>query len=78
MNCWQDIVIMAACFGFAFALIPSIRGMNKPERSSCLLTIFLLAAIAVCFGTLNLWLSMASEIVAIIAWAILLFQRRVK
>jgi len=73
---WQDVVIMFGCFGFALALIPSIRGKQKPERSSCLLTIILLMAIAICFATLGLWLSMASEITAIIAWAILLFQKR--
>ena len=64
---WQDIVIMIACFGFAIALIPSIRGKQKPAKSSCILTIALLVAIAVCFATLGLWLSMASEITAIIA-----------
>ena len=73
---WQDIVIMAACFGFAFALIPSIVGKGKPARWSCGLTAFLLAVIGFCFATLQLWLSMASEIVCIIAWLILLFQRR--
>ena len=73
---WQDIVIMIACFGFAIALIPSIKGKRKPERLSCAITMILLTAIAVCFATLGLWLSMASEITAIIAWGILLFQRR--
>jgi len=73
---WQDIVIMIACFGFAIALIPSIRGKQKPAKSSCILTIALLLAIAVCFATLGLWLSMTSEITAIIAWGILLFQKR--
>jgi hypothetical protein len=73
---WQDIVIMIACFGFAIALIPSIKGTQKPAKSTCILTIGLLAAIAVCFGTLNLWLSMASEITAIVAWGILLLQGR--
>jgi len=73
---WQDIVIMFACFGFALALIPSIRGKQKPECSSCIFTIILLLAIAVSFATLKLWLSMGAEITAIIAWAILLFQKR--
>ena len=74
---WQDIIIMIACFGFALALIPSIIGKGKPAKSSCLITIVLLTAIAVSFATLNLWLSFWSEITAIIAWGILLFQRRV-
>ena len=73
---WQDVVIMVACFGFAIALIPSIVGRQKPERSSCLLTAVLLTAIAVAFATLELWLSFAAEVTAIIAWGILLFQRR--
>ena len=76
MTCWQDIVIMIACFGFAVALIPSIRGKQKPEKASCVLTILLLLAIAVSFATLGLWLSFSAEITAIVAWGILLFQKR--
>ena len=75
---WQDVVIMVACFGFAVALIPSIKGKQKPARLSCLITIILLIGIAVSFATLGLWLSFASEITAIVAWGILLFQKRVK
>ena len=75
---WQDVIIMVACFGFAIALIPSIRGKQKPARSSCAITVVLLTAIAVCFATLGLWLSMASEITAIVAWGVLLFQGRKK
>ena len=73
---WQDVVIMIACFGFAIALIPSIRGKQKPAKSSCLLTFVLLTAIAISFITLGLWLSFIAELTSIIAWGILLFQRR--
>ena len=73
---WQDLVIMIACYGFAIALIPTIIGKQKPARFTCWLTMVLLAAIAVSFATLGLWLSFWSEIVSIIAWGILLFQRR--
>ena len=73
---WQDFVIMISCFGFAIALIPSIRGKQKPAKSSCVLTALLLMAIAVCFATLGLWLSFASEVASIIAWTILYFQKR--
>jgi hypothetical protein len=76
--CVQDIVIMVACFGFAFALIPSIRGEQKPAKSSCILTIILLTMCAVSFATLGLWLSFAAEMTSMGAWAILLFQRRKK
>jgi len=73
---WQDATIMAACFGMAFAMIPSIRGKHKPAKSSCIITIMLLIAIAISFATLGLWLSFCSEIAIITAWVILLFQRR--
>ncbi len=73
---WQDIVIMIACFGFALALLPSIRGKQKPARSSCALTLFLLALCAVSFATLKLWLSFAAEMTAMLAWGILFSQRR--
>jgi len=73
---WQDIIICVGCFGFALALIPSIRSKHKPVRSSCLLTMVLLAMIAVCFATLHLWLSFSAEITSFIAWGVLLFQRR--
>jgi hypothetical protein len=73
---WQDIVIMVSCFGFAIALIPSIRGKAKPAKSSCAITATLLTTLAVCFATLGLWLSFISEITSIVAWLILLFQRR--
>jgi hypothetical protein len=73
---WQDIVIMISCFGFAFALIPTIRSINKPPKSTCLLTIFLLSIVAISFATLHLWLSFASELTGITAWAIVYFQKR--
>lgn len=75
---WQDIVIMVACFSFSLALIPSIRGNYKPARLTCLATVIGLTATAVCFGTLGLYLALSSEITSIVAWGILLFQRRDK
>lgn len=78
MTCWQDIVIMVGCFGFALALIPSIIGKQKPARSSCLITMVLLAMISISFATLHFWLSFSAEMVALIAWSILFFQRRDK
>ena len=73
---WQDVVIMVSCFGFAFALIPSIKGKQKPAKSSCAITLVLLAMCLISFGTLGLWLSFGAEATAMVAWAILLFQRR--
>jgi len=35
---WQDILMMIGGFGFALALIPSVIGKDKPEKSSCAIT----------------------------------------
>lgn len=75
---WQDIVIMLACFSFPIALIPTIRGKEKPAKSTCIMVMTALSIVAVCFGTLGLWLSMISEIAGVTAWGVLLFQRRGK
>ena len=71
---WQDIVIFVACLSLALALIPSIRGIHKPEIKSCILSVVCLTALAVCFATLNLWLSFIAEMAGILTWGILLFQ----
>lgn len=76
MTSWQDLVICLGCFGFALALVPSIRGKQKPARSSCLITMVLLAMIATSFITLHLWASFFAELASFAAWSILLFQRR--
>lgn len=73
---WQDYVIMVSCFGFAFALLPSILGKQKPARSSCAITMAPLALCLVSFATLGLWLSFGAEAVALMAWGVLFLQRR--
>lgn len=73
---WQDYVIMTCLAGFAVALVPSIVGKNKPAKVTCLMTVLLGTIIAVCFGTLGLWLSMTVESLMIAAWFVLLVQKR--
>lgn len=72
---WQDIVIAFGGFAFSLALIPSIRGKDKPPVVTSLLTGFFLYIFAICFATLKMWLSMSSEIVSGICWTILLIQK---
>ena len=75
---WQDIVISIVCWCFALFLIPSILSKtNKPAKSSCIMTAIGLLVIGVCFATLKLWGSFASELSGVTAWMILFFQRRV-
>ena len=72
---WQDWIIAIGGFCFSIALIPSIRGKDKPPASTSVLTAFFLYVFAICFATLGMWLSMSSEILSGIAWTILLIQK---
>ncbi len=73
---WQDIVMMAVCFSFAVALIPTVRAVEKPAKVTCAWTGLGLFVLAGCMGSLDLWLSMSSNILAGGVWLLLLFQRR--
>ena len=76
MTYWQDILIMLGGFGFSIALIPSVRGKQKPPRSSCVLTGVILASYCIAFVTMGLWLSTLSTSLTALMWFILLFQKR--
>jgi cbb3-type cytochrome oxidase subunit 1 len=71
---WQDIVMMSVGFAFAFFLIPSIRGKEKPARFTCITTSMGLFVIAICLATLQLWLAAVAQGMTAIAWAILTVQ----
>lgn len=73
---WQDIVIAIACIGFSIALIPSIRGKQKPARVTCLMTTLFMIGIAVSHASIGLWFAAISEAVTIMLWCVLLFQKR--
>ena len=75
---WQDVVLMIGGFVFSIALIPSIRGKQKPAKSSCLLTGSALTVYSIVYFTLGLWLACVSGVLTALAWWILLFQRREK
>jgi len=73
---WQDIVMSIIGFGFSLALIPTILGKSKPAFLSSLLTCAGLFITTICVLTLNLWLTTAADILATIAWGIILIQTR--
>jgi len=73
---WQDVLMMLGGFSFSIALLPSVLGKNKPEKSSCLITGGILAFYVVAMATLGLWLSAGATALTAAMWLILLFQRR--
>lgn len=54
---WQDIVISVAQIFFVVALIPSIKGNDKPALATSTMNTVLVSIIAVTQLTLNLWFS---------------------
>ena len=57
------------------ALLPTIRGKEKPALTTSLLTCLLLGVIAASLGTLGLWAASISAGVGSIAWGLLAAQR---
>lgn len=73
---WQDIVMMLVGYTFAFFLIPSIRGNQKPARVSCITTAIGMGILTLCMATLGLWLTTLANALTTTAWVILAIQRR--
>lgn len=72
---WQDYVISICIAVFIIALIPSIRGTNKPELSSCLTTAAVQLVLTTTYLTLNLWYSVGTGILLLGCWSTLAFQQ---
>jgi len=72
---WQDIVISIGSWLFIIALIPSIRGKEKPPVSTSILTGSVLAVFSLTYATLELWISVASTALLAGAWFILAVQK---
>lgn len=71
---WQDYVIMTVCFGFGLAMIPSILSEHKPSKWTNRLTFLGLLILTGVFATLDLWLSLGTELFASLCWGILTIQ----
>lgn len=72
---WQDYVISICIAVFIIALIPSIRGTNKPELSSCLTTAAVQFVLTATYITLDLWYSVATGILLLACWTTLGIQQ---
>lgn len=61
---------------FTIALIPTIRGKNKPAFSTSIVTSAVLWIFAVTYMTLELWLATIAQVIGACAWAVLAWQVR--
>jgi len=78
---WQDYIISIVGFLFGFMLFPQIRdawhGRAMNGWTSGLTTVGLIV-LAICFGSLELWISFAGEVFVASCWALVWFLGIVK
>lgn len=72
---WQDIVIGVVQFCYIIALVPTIRGKNKPELVTSAMNVVLVMIVTFCLLTLRLWLSALSAFGVGLTWGVLAVQR---
>jgi len=75
---WQDIVLTAGTWIFIIALIPTLRGGEKPQFSTSVITGIILVIYAIVYATLELWISVFSTSALALAWFALAAQKKSK
>lgn len=72
---WQDWVFSIGQIIFVIALIPTIKGKDKPALSTSLITGAILLAFAFSYMALSLLFSTVTSIVMSLSWFILAYQK---
>ncbi len=72
---WQDYVIALVQIGLVIALIPTLRGKDKPALSTSIMNTLLLGIITFCFFTLELYFATCTVLATALAWAVLAVQK---
>lgn len=72
---WQDVVFTIGQVIFVFALIPSIKGKDKPALLTSVITVLILSTFAISYATLSLWGSMIGAVLNCTGWTILAVQK---
>ena len=73
---WQDSVFMVGNLLFFVALIPSMVSVDKPAKSTSLMTASVLTVYIFAYYSLSLVYAMVTGIISGLAWWILYFQKR--
>jgi hypothetical protein len=72
---WQDWVFSVGTWVFAIALVPTIRGKEKPPLWTSIPTAIFLTLFAFTYFSLTLWLSAFSSLLTATTWYILAIQK---
>jgi len=74
----QDWVFSVGQIIFLIALIPTLKGKDKPALTTSVVTSIILAIFAITYFTLDLWFSAVASVAMTAAWAILAFQKHLQ
>lgn len=72
---WQDLIFTVGQLFFVIALIPTVRGKDKPAFSTSLITSLILLGFALTYLTMALWGSALFAFLNAVAWGILAVQK---
>ena len=72
---WQDWVFSVGQIIFLIALIPTLKGKDKPAILTSIITSLILAIFAFTYFSLKLWFTTVSSIAMTAAWATLAIQK---
>lgn len=72
---WQDYVFTTGQLFFMIALVPTIRGAQKPETSTSLLNTTVLLVFAATHFSLQLWFASVTTLIVAGQWLFLFWQR---
>ena len=75
---WQDIVFATGTWIFIIALMPTIRGKEKPPLITSVPTGLVVLVYTFTFATLELWFSVVSSAALSIAWLYLGWQKHMQ
>lgn len=73
---WQDLVLALLQVLTIVALVPSVMGNNKPEKSTSLFTAFVLGTMVIVYLTMGLTLVASTATVSALIWSVLYFQKK--
>jgi len=72
---WQDTVIAVCQLAFVPAMIPTLRGKDKPAFSTSVLNAVIVTIIASTLATLHLWWAVSTALLIALIWVILAVQK---
>lgn len=71
---WEDYVIAVGAIIFIVALVPSLRGDNKPDLKTSLITGTTLLLFVAANVSLRLWFAAITTLILAVLWLVLAYQ----